>query len=271
MEKFNSIYLFTTENIKGYMNDLDLTNKKIITVTGSSDHILNTILKGTKKILTFDVNILTKYYMDLKLEAIKKLEFEEFINMFLKETENSFNYEIIKDLDLPKDSKEFWLKEMAKYENGLLLRKSNLFNTKYFNIDSKINQNIYLNKANYDIIKNNLLEVDITFINCSVEELEIDEKYDYMFLSNISDYLGLIFRENILLEYKKVIDRFKKKVSYIYMAYIYDVNKKIYRSDIDNIGLVKDIFKDIKIIEVKTALEGYGNITDGVIVIEGEM
>ena len=271
MEKFNSIYLFTTENIKGYMEKIDLTNKKIITVTGSSDHILNAILKGAKKILTFDVNILTKYYMDLKLEAIKKLEFDEFINMFLKETKYSFNYEVIKDLDLPKDSKEFWLKEMSKYENGLSFRKSNLFNTKYFNIDSKIKQNIYLNKENYDIIKNNLASANITFINCSVEELEIDEKYDYMFLSNISDYLDLIFKDNILLEYKKVIDRFKKKVSHIYMAYIYDINKNNFRSDIDNLKLVKELFGNIKIVEVETALEGYGNINDGVIVIEGEM
>ena len=45
MERFSSIYLFTTENIAGYMNELDLTDKKIITVTGSSDHIINAILK----------------------------------------------------------------------------------------------------------------------------------------------------------------------------------------------------------------------------------
>ena len=72
-------------------------------------------------------------------------------------------------------------------------------------------------------------------------------------------------------EYKKVIDRFKKKVSHIYMAYIYDINKNNFRSDIDNLKLVKEIFGNIKIVEVETALEGYGNINDGVIVIEGEM
>jgi len=271
MEKFNSIYLFTTENIKGYMDELDLENKKIITVTASSDHILNAILKGTKEILTFDVNILTKYYMDLKLEAIKKLEFEEFKNIFLYENEMSLNYDFIKKLNMPKDSKEFWLKELDKFGNGLLLRKSNLFNTRYFNPDAKINQNIYLNKKNYDIIKNKLSDVNIKFINCSVENLEVDQHYDYMFLSNISDYLNLIFKENILHEYKKVIDKFKKNVSNIYMAYIYDINKNNFRSDIDNIEFLKEVFKDIKIKEVETALEGYGNINDGVVVIEGEM
>jgi len=271
MEKFNSIYLFTTENIKGYMDEIDLTNKKIITVTGSSDHILNAILKGTKEILTFDVNILTKYYMDLKLEAIKKLTFEEFKKVFIYENEKSLNYDLIKELNLPKESKEFWDKEMSKYDNGLLLRKSNLFNIKYFNPNSKIKQNGYLNKENYDIIKSKLFDVDIKFINCSIEELEIDKNYDYMFLSNISDYLDLIFKEDTLKEYQKVINRFRKNVSHIYMAYIYDINKNTFRSDIDDIKLVKEIFKDIKIKAIDTALEGKENIKDGVVIIEGEI
>jgi len=271
MEKFNSIYLFTTENIKGYMDELDLTNKKIITVTASSDHIINAILKGATKILTFDINILSKYFMDLKLKAIEKLSYEEFEEIFLYENENSLNYDFIKSLVLPKDTKEFWEKEMLKYDNGLLLRKSNLFNTKYFNSDSKRKQNIYLNKEKYDIIKSKLSDVDIKFINCSVEELEINEKYDYMFLSNISDYLDLIFKENILEEYEKVINRFRKNVSYIYMAYIYDINKDIFRSDIDNLKIVKQIFKNIKIKEIDTALEGKKEIKDGVIIVEGEI
>lgn len=272
MEKFNSIYLFTTENIKGYMQDLDLTNKKIITVTGSSDHILNAILKGSTSITTFDVNPLTKFYMDLKLESIKKLEFEEFKQVFLYETEKNFNYEFIKKLNLPKETKQFWLKELEKYNNnGLLLRKSNLFNTKYFNPLSKINQNMYLKKENYDTIKSKLLDVEIKFINCSIEELDLKEKYDYMFLSNISDYLNLIYQENILKEYKELVNRFKNKVSYIYMAYIYDINKNNFRSEIDDLKLVREIFENIIIKEVDTALEGKENIKDGVVIIEGEI
>lgn len=271
MEKFNSIYLFTTENIRGYMEELDLKNKKIITVTGSSDHILNAILKGAVEILTFDVNPLTKYYMDLKLEAIKNLDFDKFKKTFLYENEQSFNYNLIKKLNLPKESKDFWMRKLKESDNdGLKLKQSSLFNTKYFNPESKIKQNIYLNRENYDIIKSKLSSVDIKFINCSIEKLEISEKYDYMFLSNISDYLSLIYTENILEEYKRLINRFQKKVSHIYMAYIYDIKKKKFRSNIDNLDQVKRIFGNIKIKEVATALEEKGNIKDGVVIIEGE-
>lgn len=44
-EEFHAVYPFTTENIAGYMEDLDLSNKKIITVTSSSDHIINAIAR----------------------------------------------------------------------------------------------------------------------------------------------------------------------------------------------------------------------------------
>ena len=81
MGRFNSIYPFTSENIAGYMKDLDLTSKKVITVTGSTDHILNTILQGATEITTFDINPLTKPYMDLKISALKNLSYEDFIKL----------------------------------------------------------------------------------------------------------------------------------------------------------------------------------------------
>ena len=77
MERFNSIYPFTSENIAGYMKDLDLTDKKVITVTGSTDHILNAVLQGATEITTFDINPLTKPYMDLKISALKNTRFSE--------------------------------------------------------------------------------------------------------------------------------------------------------------------------------------------------
>ena len=41
---YNSSYLFTTENISGYMPDL--SGKRILTVCSSGDHYLNALLNG---------------------------------------------------------------------------------------------------------------------------------------------------------------------------------------------------------------------------------
>ena len=46
---YSAVYVFTTENINAYYDQLDLRNKSILTVVGSGDHILNAILRGAKK------------------------------------------------------------------------------------------------------------------------------------------------------------------------------------------------------------------------------
>ena len=247
MERFNSIYLFTTENIAGYMKDLNLHNKKVITVTGSGDHVINAVLKGARKITTFDVNPLTKYYLDLKLAAIKYLSLDEFKELLLYENKNSFAYEVIKKLDMNKESKKFWLDSLEKFnQSGLLLRKSTLFNTKYFDASRKIKENLYLNEENYAIVKDNLKDVDIEFIEKNIKDLELNEEYDYMFLSNISDYLKDIYEENYLDKYQELISNFKTKVKNIYFAYVYDFGNDNSRSDIDKFDLVVEKFGKIK-------------------------
>ena len=264
MERFNKIYPFTTENIAGYMNELDLTNKKIITVTGSSDHILNAILKGCMDITTFDINPLAKYYMDLKISAIKYLSFHEFLDFLLYESNKTLSYEIITKLDMNKDSKEFWLKELEKNNNDGIKLKENLFDLKYFDYQNKINNNIYLNEKNYVIIKSRLQHVKINFINTNIKDLVIDKKYDYMFLSNISDYLEDIYHDNYLSKYKELIFSFLKNIKVIYFAYLYDINNGN-RSLIDNTILVKKVFGKIEI-KIFTSAMINSSAFDGILI-----
>ena len=111
MERFNSIYPFTSENIAGYMKNLNLTNKKVLTVTGSTDHILNAVLQGATDITSFDINPLTKPYMDLKISAVKNLSYEEFIQFLLFESKMNLDYNLISSLDMFNESKNFWLEQ----------------------------------------------------------------------------------------------------------------------------------------------------------------
>ena len=199
MERFNSIYPFTSENIAGYMGVLNLTGKKVITVTGSTDHILNAILQGATEITTFDINPLTKPYMDLKISALKNLSYEDFIKLLLFESNMNLDYSIISSLDMSNESKIFWLEQLSKFNNnGIELRNSSLFNTKYFNPYSKLWQNLYLEKSKYNLLKQQIKDANITFINASLKDLKVDEHFDYMFLSNISDYLSLMYSSEAL-------------------------------------------------------------------------
>lgn len=270
MERFNSIYPFTSENIAGYMKDLDLTGKKVVTVTGSADHILNAILLGATEITTFDINPLTKPYMDLKISAIKNLSYDEFIKLLLFESNINLDYNIISSLDMSDESKMFWLEQLSKFDNnGIELRNSSLFNTKYFNPNSKLWQNLYLEKSKYNLLKQQIKEANITFINASLNDLKIDENFDYMFLSNISDYLSLMYNSDPLRKYRDLLIEFQKRIDIIYFAYLYDIGNSNPRTEIDDLRKVKEIFSNFQQVEFKSALEGSSqDKKDGVLILK---
>lgn len=270
MERFNSIYPFTSENIAGYMKDLDLTGKKVITVTGSADHILNAILLGATEITTFDINPLTKPYMDLKISALKILSYEDFINLLLFESNMNLDYSIISSLNMPDESKMFWLEQLSKFNNnGIELRNSSLFNTKYFNPNSKLWQNLYLERSKYNLLKQQLKDANITFINASLKDLRIEDNFDYMFLSNISDYLSLMYSCDTLKKYRDLLIEFQKKIDIIYFAYLYDIGNSNPRTEIDNLNKVKEIFLNFQQVNFKSALEGSSQEKqDGVLILK---
>ncbi|MCI8460027.1 MAG: DUF3419 family protein [Bacilli bacterium] len=254
MEKFNSIYPFTTENIAGYMKKLDLENKKVITVTASGDHILNLVVKGCKYITAYDINPLAQKYAELKLAGMRQLDYKDFLKVFLYETSDTLKYEIIKSLELEQEISDYWITELKRHNNnGLELRKSILFNTKYFNPASKIKQNLYLDEENYQKTREKLSSININYINTDIKDLKLSSSYDYMFLSNISDYLNQMFTNNYLEKYANLLNQFS--VENIYFAYLYDIYNKTPRSIIDNISEVKKVFRNMQIEQFDTALE----------------
>ncbi len=268
MGRFDSIYPFTTENIAGYMDDLDLTGKKCITVTGSTDHILNIVARGGLDVTTFDVNPLTEKYMDLKLSAFKRFDFKDFVNFLLYDSKISFDYDIISSLDMPVESRKFWLDKLLEFnKDGRRLKNSHYFNRKYFNPDSKIWQNLYLNEDGYKLVKKRIDNLKIKYVTCSLENLELDEDFDYMFLSNISDYIELMFGKDGLIKYRDLMNSFLKRVKKVYMAYLYDVGNGNPRSEIDNLDLVDKVFKNYEIKKFRSALEAEEEKSDGVIIL----
>lgn len=268
MGRFDSIYPFTTENIAGYIGAVDLHGKKCITVTGSTDHILNIVARGVVDITTFDVNPLTEKYMDLKLAAMNKLSFKEFVNFLLYDSKISFDYDIISSLEMLEKSKRFWLEKLEEFnKDGSRLKQSSYFNRKYFNPDSKVWQNLYLNEDGYKLVKERLCNLKIRYVNCSLEKLELEEDFDYMFLSNISDYIGMMYGKDGLVKYRDLMNKFLSKVKIIYMAYLYDIGNSNPRSEIDDLNLVDKVFDNYEIKRFKSALETNIETNDGVIIL----
>lgn len=56
INSFQKIYPFTTENIAGYITQLDIKNKSVLTVGSSSDQVFNCLLLEAKEVTLFDIN-----------------------------------------------------------------------------------------------------------------------------------------------------------------------------------------------------------------------
>ena len=227
---YSKIYAFTTENIAAYYSGIDFKDKRILTICSSGDHILNACLLGCKKIDCFDINIFTRYYMFLKFSAIKALSYQEY-NVFFTGV-NKFDQNIYNKISnlLDDDIKLFWDNVYINCDINEMIEKL-FMKTDY----SKTNAiyNLYFKEENYNILKNILLneDIEINFIQSDILDLynKISVNYDYIFLSNIVDYLSNYYNDKSKQNYiNYIINVLIKKVNVvkIYFCYIYNYNLK---------------------------------------------
>lgn len=282
----SQIYSFTTENIAGYFVDLDFENTKVLTVAASGDHIINAFYKGANEVIGFDINYLSLVFTELKLVALKNLEYEEFLQFFMINESNDINknkkvldYEIYREKlksKLTKSVAECWDIMYQKFNNnGYKLRNSYIFNNKYDNNKVKLNSNLYLkSKLDYNLVKEKIREKEIELIKANYRDLSNLPNLancGIILMSNISDYIKDIYnlQTNYLNEYiKEITKNFKDKTNKIICAYLYDIQNTRYRSEIDNPILRKNIFNKLNITYIEKEFKSViDNCIDSVIII----
>lgn len=245
---FTRIYPFTTENIKGYLDKIELQDKDVLTVGSSSDQILNSFLYGGSKVDSIDINPFVKYYYNLKKEGIKSLSIDEFEGYFCYkdyikldiDNPQAFNigiYRKIRD-NLDKDSRLFWDKLYMRF-NGIDIRRY-LFSDDELRVNVLKRINPYLINDNYNKLKTMINNFNPLFINKNINE-NISGKYDYIFLSNIAQYLE--YNDTSLIKYKELIDKLNNNLKdngSIIMAYLYDID---YNLKYDNKHIIFNLDK----------------------------
>ena len=100
------IYKKTNEKLNEFI-DLLLNKDKVLSVIGSGDQILNTLLTKPSKIDAFDISVFPKFFLKLKIASIKSLSRDEYIKFFFSTTE-TFLDEYYDDLYFDKIRKEIW-------------------------------------------------------------------------------------------------------------------------------------------------------------------
>ena len=227
------IYTFTNENIKEYLKYFDLRDKDILTVVGSGDHVFNMLL-STNSLDAFDINLYAYYFYVLKKHALATLELDEYLEFFL-DKEDFYNLKIFDKI------KKNWQDELEIKEFFDVLLKypyikhtSFFVNNKWEDREKIIKQNEYLEEQNYYALKKSIFEKKVHFIHSNLTKIDLHQLYDFIFISNITDYLGNMFQKTPLKSYKKflyqeIIPFLKENgqlVSYLYDGNVVGYSKK---------------------------------------------
>ena len=207
--------MFTNENLTEVINRVNFDNKSILTVASSSDQAFNFILAGAKSIDMFDINKLTEFYFYLKKALIEELSYKEFLSFY-------FTGMIFKKISL---SKELYFKIKDRLPEGRIRglwdylfdnyssdELSKLFIGEFNSIKTIRFRNKYLeNEANYRALKHKLANFNnVRFFTKNIinEDIDISDKYDYIYLSNILDGIKV----NTKREYLNIVNKLMTKL-----------------------------------------------------------
>ena len=232
---FSKIYPWTTENLSGYMPNYDYTESDVLTTGSSGDQILNLISCGAKNIRCLDINPFVQYYFNLKKALILTLSKEDFVKSFSNNNGsirmNQKMFDSSKD-KLDKYTYSFWNRLFNKYGFDRVVQ--GLFINNFSNKPVDITEyNCYLQGENYEKLKNRLNDVSIYFDNRNLNEIVHDrQEYDYMFLSNILDYIynlkslddnELRRLEPVYRNFINLLSRLLKDNGKMFFHYFYDI------------------------------------------------
>lgn len=234
---YNRVYFNSNENVKDVLSVLDIKDKKVLSVLGSGDQAFHLLNNDALKVDLFDINKLTIYYYYLRRWTMKYLNHfypnDDFNIKFIKELLSLVE---IKDKN-EKIAFDYWCKYIELFDDK---RSNKLF---YRGIFDNVND-----LDDFSKVKKRLDE-DICFYNVDISDniSTIKDKYDVLYLSNISDYVlpNYLSFEN----YKVNLEELLKPG-----GYIVSINGR--KNGVSK--MEKDVFSDDFYIEELPEEEKYG-------------
>lgn len=238
--KNSFVYKFSNENIAGYFQYL-LDRKTSLQVISSGDQILNSALAGNYNIDGFDISTFPKYFLNLKIAAVKAIEKSDFTKFFIDDTTTDGEYYddlyslISKELD--KDSKRFW-DSLFNFYDWYEIYNSELFSKEPFNRKTVIEHNKYLQDDNYLKLRNKLNYLNLSTYNNDIIELvqKLKKKYNLINLSNIIYYIN----SN---KYKEILDNIDLTEDGACISYIYSISDELEKG-INSLSSSNNIYLD---------------------------
>ena len=93
----------------------------VLCITGSGDRPLHALANSPKKVIAIDANLTQNHLLQLKVAAMKALDFEEYLS-FLGACPHPNRISVLNKLPLPKLSQEFWQRHKRWLKQGVLFK-----------------------------------------------------------------------------------------------------------------------------------------------------
>lgn len=228
--QFKRIYPFATENVAGCFSGYDFKDKDCLTVLGSGVQALYMFMKGAKSVCAFDVNSLSIYYYEFLKAFIRSgLDFSSYRKLFIKSFGNKDNtYKQILDY-MDGDYRNYFKVLYDKYGSSILSNRK-LFNTVVISKYACAKYNDIFRKENLEVLRSKINDFDFRFLNSDINNLELDRSYDFMYFSNIMQYVSEMYNDNMinsLSKYRELLLKFKESLNKggsMYASYIYGID-----------------------------------------------
>ena len=209
------IYKTTNEDITIYQH-LFQNKKNLMSIIGSGDQVLNAIASGIYNIDCCDISVFPKYFLELKIGAIKALSKEEYIKFILDDFDEDL-YDKTRPY-LSKDSLEFW-DSLFNFFESYIIYNSTLFSSQTYNVELQIDRNLYL--RDYKKIKTEVEKANINYYDGDIYDVlnETNKMYDLVNLSSVIFYnqkLRETYKE--YLSTQKCLSKNAQVFSYLYHA-----------------------------------------------------
>ena len=229
------IYKCTNENMRdSYYSRLLKNNEKTLTVIGSGDQVLNLINFDSYNIDAFDISRFPKYFLELKLAAVKTLCYEEYFKFFYdKHAFSKKLYKQVIDSMKNEEAKDFW-SNLANYRWFKYTRElssprkvynSRLFSNGIVTSERAKELNPFLsNRYYYDLLKSKVNDANINYLTGDIYNLELDDDYDFVNLSNICMY-GDMEGYTGESKYKNFVTNLKVRDNAKVLSYLQGFNK----------------------------------------------
>lgn len=219
------IYKMVNEDVSIYKDYLK-NSRRILSVISSGDQIIESITSEKKVIDCFDISKYPKYYLMLKLAALKALKKEDYVKLFIEsplttldEYYDDLYYENIRK-NLNGIYKEYW-DALFSHTDWYEIFGSRLFQSDAMPNDFIYKSLSYLKDENYYKLRKNIENAELNFYEGDIFTLvsSLTSKYDLVYLSNIIDYANK-------KDYKNLLSKFNLNDNGVVLSYIFSHVKK---------------------------------------------